>query len=79
MRGPSPRTETLEPWGLAVDGNELSELLSCCPLTKEHSVPRTYYDLLLVVCQALFQGLDTYHSFNLHNHFLFTKNNLPMT
>lgn len=71
MRGPSPRTETPEPLGPAVDGNEPSEFLSCCPLTKDHSVPKTNYDLLLIMCQALVQGLYTYNSFNLHNTFLF--------
>lgn len=40
MQGPSPRTETQEPLGLAGDRNELSECLPCCPPTQEHSHPQ---------------------------------------
>lgn len=42
MQGPSPRMGTLEPLGLAVDGKELSECLSCCPLTGNSLVPKIY-------------------------------------
>lgn len=53
MQGLSPGMEILQPLGLAVDGNELSNCLTCGPLTGEHSIPKIYL-LLLIMCQALF-------------------------
>lgn len=53
MPGPSPRREILEPLGLAVDGNGLSNCLSCCPLTEEHSISKIYL-LQFIMGWALF-------------------------
>lgn len=79
MQGPSPGMATPEPLGLAVGGNERSECLSCCPLTREHSRPQDIPVTHCLLCARPYpKGFIHINSFNPHNTFFQIKNNLLM-
>lgn len=43
MQGPNPKMETLEPLGLAVDRNDLSEQSPLLPFPTWATLPKIYY------------------------------------